>query len=133
MSRIRIWLDTDLTQPGLEGKIVLSDSDSRWESVRDVINYCKGLSNGDEGARANIMLGEGDGAGASGTFTIASSGAQSVTINGATLTGGTDYTIANLSATQIAANIAEAIEDSTDSRIQAVRASSSAGVVTVTA
>lgn len=133
MSRMRIWLDTNLTQKGLEGKIKLSDKDNKWNSMQDVINYCKGVSNGDEGAKVNIMLGSGTGVAASGTVTIASSGAQSVTINGKALVGGTDYVIASKTVTEIAANIVSAIKASSDSRIQAVTASSSAGVVTVSA
>jgi uncharacterized protein YbjT (DUF2867 family) len=81
----------------------------------------------------NVTIGDGDGEFATGEATVASSGAQSLTINGKALTGGTDYDIANLSVTEIAENIVAVVNASTDSRLQVVKASNVAGVVTIDA
>jgi hypothetical protein len=81
----------------------------------------------------NVVIGVGDGVAASATVTVASNSAQSVTINGKALVGGTDYVIATLTATQIGDNIVAAIAASVDSRLMAVKAVNVAGVVTISA
>lgn len=129
-TRLRLWIDSPLTQTELGNRV--SDT-SRYVNQEKVIDYLRGLMAGTEAASVDMLVGVGSGTAASGTLTISANTAQSVTINGKTLTGGTDYVIATLSVTQIAANIVAAIAASTDSRLKAVSATSALGVVTVTA
>lgn len=105
----------------------------RSEQLQDLSNFLQGLKAGTEAGLMVLEIGEGSGGAfsASGQVTIAGSGAQSVTINGGALTGGTHYAIANLSASQIAANIVEAISNSQSSRVQSVYAESSGAVVSL--
>lgn len=123
-------VDSDRGQVGLQGKI---DTGSSRVCMQSVMNLLRGLVGGQEAAVVNVMLGVGDGTAASGTLTISANTAQSVTINGKLLTGGTDYVIATLTASQIGDNIVAAVNSSTNSRLQAVIASNNAGVVTISA
>jgi hypothetical protein len=129
-TRLNIAIDSSHNQTELQNRV---DEADKSNAMADIINILRALESGSDAASVNISIGVGDGAAASGAFTIASSGAQSVTINGKALTGGTNYIIANLSVTDIASNIVAAVNASVDSRLMAVQAASAAGVVTVTA
>lgn len=130
MANARIRITTDLTNAGLNG-LLNGDSGLKYEEVRDLITFLQGLSGGVYAASLDMVIGAQGGAAASGTLTIASNAASSVSINGVTLTGGSSYVIAGQSANQVAANIAAAINASNDTRLLAVQASASGAVVTV--
>ena len=132
-TRIKLLIDSVHSQTELQSRIELSDGNGKNVTAQQIINLIKGLENGDEAASMDVTLGAGDGVASTGTVTIASSGAQSVTINGKTLTGGTDYVVASLSAADVAANIVKAISASGDSRLRAIKATSALGVVTIKA
>jgi hypothetical protein len=129
-TRINIAIDSVHSQVGLENRV---DQGDKYNVVAGVINLLRALESGSDEGSMNVSIGDGDGEFAEGDLTIASSGAQSVTINGKALAGGTDYDIANLSVTEIAENIVAVVNASTDSRLQAVKASNVAGVVTIKA
>ncbi len=126
MSQLNYRLKSQKSQGALEQKLLDS---GKYESMEKLKVFCQSLAGGAE--RGIFEVAE-DSDAATGDFTIASSGAQSVTIAGSTLTGGTDYDIANLSASQIAANLADAINDSSDGNVQLVDAEASGAAVTVT-
>lgn len=132
MSRIRLLIDTNLSQVQLENKMK-EPSGRPQEGLQEIMNFMRGLKAGTESASMQVLLGNGTGTPASGTLTISANTAQSVTINGKLLTGGTDYVIAAQSVTQIAAAIAVVVNASTDSRLSALSATSALGVVTLTA
>ena len=132
MAKVRVLLDMAQSSSQLLGKVGGNEK-LRYEQLRDISNLLSGLSLGMEAARANIQIGDEDGASASGVVTISSSGAQSVSVNGVALVGGTDYVIANLSASDVAANLASAIRNSPKSRVQAVLADASGATVVVVA
>lgn len=125
-----IKITTDFTDAGLNG-LLKPDSQLRRESLQKLITFLHGLEGGQYAGTVSIVVGLQGGTLASGTLTIASNSAQSVSINGVTLTGGTDYVISGKTATQIAAEIVSVVSASSDSRLKAVSASSVAGVVTV--
>jgi hypothetical protein len=129
-TRINIAIDSVHSQVGLENRV---DQGDKYNVVAGVINLLRALESGSNEGSMNVTIGDGDGEFATGEATVASSGAQSLTINGKALTGGTDYDIANLSVTEIAENIVAVVNASTDSRLQVVKASNVAGVVTIDA
>jgi hypothetical protein len=132
VSKISLFLKVALPSAEIKSRVENSEG-LKYEQLQDLSNFLKGLKGGQESAFGVIEIGEGSDGGlsASGLVTIAGSGAQSVTINGGALTGGTDYDIANLSATEIAANIVAAISNSQSSRVQSVYAESSGAVVSL--
>jgi hypothetical protein len=132
VSKIALFLKVALPSAEIKSRVE-NASGLKYEQMQDLSNFLQGLKAGSESAVAILEIGDGSGGAlsASGQVTIAGSGAQSVTINGGALTGGTDYVIANLSVSEIAANIVEAITNSQLSRVQSVYASSSAGVVSL--
>lgn len=131
MAKVRLLVDLpDSSSQLIQG---LRKKGLRYEQVQSLQFLLAELSSGMTSARVNVQIGNENGESASGTLTISSSGAQSVSINGEALTGGTDYVIANLSASAIALNLAAAIRSSQKSKVQAVLAEASGAVVTVLA
>jgi hypothetical protein len=121
VSKISLFIKVPLSSAEIKNRVQDIKS-SRYEQVQLVKNFLKGLEGSQEAGIVNLEIGDGSGdaVSATGLVSIAGSGAQSVTINGASLTGGTDYVIANLSASDIAANLLQAITDSQSSRVQSV-------------
>lgn len=130
MANARIRITTDLSNAGLVGLLAGSQGRKR-EATQDVITFLRGLEGGMRAATLDVVVGTQGGAAASGTLTVASNSASSVSVNGVALTGGTDYVIAGQTAAQIAANIQAAIAASIDTRLLAVQASVAAAVITV--
>ncbi len=108
-SNIILKIRSDKTQSQLEGELLTASGGSRYVQAEKVSDFLSGLKGGAKRAVLEIPV---DSTAATGLFTVASSGAQTVTIEGVTLTGGTDYTIANQTVAQVVANLAEAINDS---------------------
>lgn len=131
MAKIRLMIDMPQSSHELLSRY--DNNALKYEQVQDMGVLLNALSLGMEEGRINIQIGEEDGVSSSGEFTVSGSGAQSVTINGEVLTGGSDYDIANLSASEIALNLAEAIRNSQSSRIQAVLAEADGAVVSLLA
>lgn len=125
-SKITFRVQSAVSQTQLQNDVVAQGGRNQATKLKNFLSACESGA----GAAVITVLNQ---ASAAGTATIASSGAQSFTVNGDTLTGGTDYVIANLTATQCAVNLAAAINSSTDGNIQLVSAQSLAAVVTVTA
>lgn len=134
VSKLNLFVKVNKSSAQIKNQVE-DTSGLKYEQLQEVTNFLQGLKAGTDAGIVILEVGKGAGAAesASGQITIAGSGAQSVTINGQALTGGTDYVIANLSATQIAANIVEAITNSQNSRVQSVYGSSSGAVVTLEA
>lgn len=132
VSKINMFMKVALSSAEIKSRAE-NTSGLKYEQFQDLSNFMQGLKGGQESAIVILEIGEGSGGAlsASGQVTIAGSGAQSVTINGGALTGGTDYVIADKSATEIAANIVEAITNSQSSRVQSVYAEASGAVVNV--
>lgn len=131
-SKINMFIKVPLSSLEIKSRVQDIKS-SRYEQLQLVKNFLRALEGSQESGIMNLEIGDGSGdaLSASGTVTISGSGAQSVSINGAALTGGTDYVIADKTATEIAANIVEAITNSQSSRVQSVYANNSAGVVSL--
>jgi hypothetical protein len=127
-TRLQININSPHSQVELENRI---DQGSKYNVINGIQHLLQGFEGGNEEGSLNVSIGAGDGVQAEEDVTIASSGAQSVTINGKALTGGTDYDIADLSVTEIAENIVSVVNASTDSRLSPVVASNVAGVVTI--
>ena len=108
---------------------LIQDPSLPEEFSKGVMNFLQGCAGGMQSAELQVQDGSDS---ANGTFTVASSGAQTLTIAGVALTGGTSYTIANLAASAIAQNIADAINDSVNTSVQLVGATVSGADVTVT-
>ena len=125
MSQMNYRFRAAQSQVALEDQLL---DGGKYENMEALKSYCQALLGGNQAAIVETSAGA---EAADGTLTIASSGAQSVTISGTTLTGGTAYAISGLSAAQIALNLAAAINASSDPQVQLVEASASAAVVTV--
>lgn len=134
VSKLNMFLKVNLPSAEIKNRVE-DPSGQKYEQLQNVINYLKGLESGTEAGIMVLEVGAGMGGAtsASGEVTVSGSGAQSVTINGQALTGGSDYAIANLSASEIASNIVRAITDSQNSRIQSVYARAEGSVVVVEA
>jgi len=134
VSKISLFIKVPLSSAEIKNRVQDIKS-SRYEQLQLVKNFLRSLEGSQEAGIINLEIGDGSGdaVSATGLVTIAGSGAQSVSINGTSLTGGTDYVIANLSASDIAANILQAITDSQSSRVQSVYASQSGATITLNA
>ncbi len=117
-SKLVVKLLSNKSQLQLEDQLV--DDPSRPEEQGQLLeNYVRACMGGLESAEWQLLEGADS---ATGTFTVASSGAQSLTIAGVTLTGGSSYDIAGLSAAEVALNIVDAINDSQSPALQLVGA-----------
>lgn len=108
-SNIILKIRSDKTQSQLEGELLTASGGSRYVQAEKVSDFLSGLKGGAKRAVVEIPV---DSAAATGLYTVASSGASTVTIEGFLLTGGTDYVIANQNVAQVAANLADAINAS---------------------
>ena len=131
MASSKIKMVAEIAKSSAQLKDSWEKAGFRYEQAQEIDNFLRGLIAGTQSAILSVEIGDapGDGTAASGVITISGSGAQSVTINGGALTGGTDYDIANLSASEIAENLASAIAESSSSRVQSVMAEVSGATV----
>lgn len=127
MSQLNYRIRSLKTQSALEQPL---DGSNRYDVAGKLESLMQSLQGGYDKAILEVAMGS---EAAQGTFTLSGSGASSVTIEGDTLTGGSDYEIASLSAAEIAVNLADAINSSSSGNIQLVDAQASGAVVTVTA
>lgn len=127
-----IKITTDGTDAQLTQSMNTTTSDKR-QTLTNIENWLRALKSGAASATIQVTAGLQAGTAASGTLTIASNSAQSVTINGVLFTGGSDYVISAQTVTVIAASIAALINASTSGYLSPVVATSALGVVTVTA
>jgi len=126
-SKISLTIRSNVSQTQLNDDL-LTDASLKSEQLQKMKNFFSALEGGADQAVIDMQLQTS----ATGTFTVATSGASALVIGTKVLTGGTDYVISNLTATQIASNIVTVIKASTDAQLEMVLASSSAGVVTLT-
>lgn len=130
VSKLNLYLQISKSDAQVEAALQAVKS-SKYDQLQLVSNLLQGLKGGQEAALAVLEVGNGSGSSASAasSVTISGNGAQSVTINGKALVGGTDYVRAGLTPTQIAVNLAKAINESQSSLVQAVMAEAVAAVV----
>jgi hypothetical protein len=127
MSQLNYRIRSLKAQAALEQPLMATD---RYDAAGKLESLMQSLQGGFD--KAIVEVAEGSEA-AEGTFTLSGSGASAVSVEGDILVGGTDYEIANLSASQIAVNLADAINDSASGNVQLVDAQAAGAVVTVTA
>lgn len=127
-SKVQITIRSNKTQAQLESEVLQSTHD-KYPQMKQLENLFASLSGGASQAVVEIPD---NATSATGTLTVAASGASSVTIAGGVLTGGTAYAITGTT-TAVAAALAAAINASVLGTVQLVSASSSAAVVTLTA
>lgn len=131
MANTKIKVVVEMPKSSLHIKSQYEKPGEAKEQLKSLETLIKALNSGAESGLVCVEVGDAGAGGeaASGEITISGSGAQSVTINGATLTGGTEYEIANLSNSKIAEKLAKAIADSQSSRVRAVIAEASSNKV----
>lgn len=127
MSAVVVTIRSKKTQTALNA--ILRSSGAHNQAVV-LKNFIEALAVGAENGILEVNM---DSVAGTGTFTVTAATSQTLTIAGTTLTGGTDYVISGLTATQIAANIVTAINASVNGKVNEVVATSAAAVVTVTA
>jgi hypothetical protein len=127
MSQLNYRVRSLKSQAALEQPLMASD---RYDAAGKLESLMQSLQGGFDKAILEVAQ---DSDAAQGTFTLSGSGSSAVSVEGDILVGGTDYEIANLSASEIAVNLADAINGSASGNVQLVDAEAAGAVVTVTA